>query len=92
MKPDICLGFKVYSTNVFYPIYPCTRERWQVLFDTNRTIVEEALERTKDSKLVHFWSSATANKKIRKSGSRNTYSILAERYCPNVYASSGLYF
>lgn len=86
MTRDHCRGFKVYPPSGFYAI---PWQNWRWFFDINLT--ERALNMTKDSIIVHVWNKHSIKERI-KVGSKTAYGLIAEKYCPLVYRSSGKYF
>lgn len=86
MKPEFCLGFKVFPIQSFSPV--AWYDSFQH-FDPSK--VNSILAKTKNSIAVHMSSSKTNKFKIEKS-KRSAYKVLAEFNCPLVYAASGEIF
>nr|XP_022913641.1 lactosylceramide 4-alpha-galactosyltransferase-like [Onthophagus taurus] len=74
-----CDYLKIFSKNFFFPVY---YEDWRHLFDPN--YVEEILEITKSSYMIHFWNKLSHNW-ILDVKSNASYVILAKTHCPNTF-------
>lgn len=86
IKKSQSCGFKVYNSSAFYPI---NLGNWQ-LFE-NPKYLNDMMNQTKDSYLVHFWNNSDNTKPIKlKDGSANAK--LAQMNCPKTVAAAGEYF
>lgn len=84
-KSHFC-GFKVFNSTAFYPI---DSSRYTMYMDPK--YLNDVMNYTKDSYLVHFWNKADLTKRIRlKDGS--AYSKIAQKNCPKTIAAAGEYF
>ncbi|XP_030556653.1 lactosylceramide 4-alpha-galactosyltransferase-like [Drosophila novamexicana] len=81
-----CLGFKVFDRNAFYAV---PWKHWRHFFEPQ--LLEQTLEHTKDSYLVHVWNKHSKQLAI-KVGSSTAYGKYAEQHCPKAYAAAGEYF
>ncbi|EDV99384.1 lactosylceramide 4-alpha-galactosyltransferase isoform X1 [Drosophila grimshawi] len=81
-----CLGFRVFERNAFYAV---PRKHWRHFFEPK--YLEETLELTRDSYLVHMWNKHSKQLPI-KVGSSTAYGKYAEQHCPKTYAAAGQYF
>lgn len=88
MKPESCLGFTIMPQVAFFPFRTFTEA-----FDTNQAAIDTGLKRITNQTIgIHLWTTNSRNVPILKSKDSNIYTILAEKYCPKSYGSSGLYF
>jgi lactosylceramide 4-alpha-galactosyltransferase len=62
---------------------------WELIFDESRS--DEVLKTVEESYGVHLWKKFSSEKKIIV-GSKETYGLLAEKYCPGVYRNCGPVF
>lgn len=86
MTPDQCLGFKVYPPKSFYAVpWP----KWEYFFDEDK--LNKTMEMTKESIAIHVWNKHSFKRQF-KVGTKAAYGIIAEKNCPKVYQSTGIYF
>jgi lactosylceramide 4-alpha-galactosyltransferase len=78
-----CKGFQILSNKEFFPI---PYQSWKLFFDESRS--NETMDIIKESFGVHVWNKLSKFTKVRL-GSRQPYSLLAERACPRVYSVCG---
>jgi lactosylceramide 4-alpha-galactosyltransferase len=81
-----CPDIAVIPPTVFFNI---DYSSWELIFDESRS--EEALKKVEESYGVHLWNKFSSEKKIIV-GSKQTYGLLAEKYCPQVYRNCRLVF
>ncbi|KAL5277610.1 hypothetical protein ACFFRR_002687 [Megaselia abdita] len=87
MTLEKCHGFKVFSMDKFYAVHYSI---WNYLFEEQ--YLNEALEMTKNSLLIHMWNQMSSETKF-KVGTKGAYGVYAEKFCPLVYSSiHGEYF
>jgi lactosylceramide 4-alpha-galactosyltransferase len=86
MTPERCDGFHVMPPFAFYPVH---WENWKLYFDeTNSDLTMRSI---KQSYGIHVWNKFSINQQVRV-GSKHPYGLVAQRFCPKVYESSGLIF
>ena len=83
MTLERCYGFKVFPINAIYAV-GWIKHRY---FFEERYL-EETLKLLNESIVVHVWNNFSKHLKI-KVGSKVTYAVLANEYCPRVYKSCG---
>lgn len=81
-----CHGFHVFDDTAFYAVHSA---HWRYFFQPE--YLQQALQLTKHSLLVHVWNNISKQLKI-KVGSPTAYGKFAEQNCPKAYAAAGLYF
>ncbi|KAH8285816.1 hypothetical protein KR018_009490 [Drosophila ironensis] len=81
-----CLGFRVFGRGAFYAI---PWKQWQDFFEPDK--MQETMERTRDSYVVHVWNKHSSKLPI-KHGSSSAYAKYAEQNCPRAYKAAGEYF
>ncbi|KAL7741844.1 hypothetical protein ACLKA6_012062 [Drosophila palustris] len=81
-----CHGFRVFDRNAFYAI---KSRDWRHFFEPD--FVEETLERTRDSYLLHVWNRNSYRTPI-KVGSSSAYAKIAQLHCPRAFKAAGEYF
>lgn len=79
MKPEKCLGFKLYSTEKFFPI---PDSNWIDLFSTDPIIVNKTMEKVKYAIAIHLLGN---RKNIKKAGSTSAYEMITRMNCPKVF-------
>ncbi|XP_062126039.1 lactosylceramide 4-alpha-galactosyltransferase-like [Drosophila sulfurigaster albostrigata] len=84
--PKRCMGFKVFNRSTFYEVGWVD---WRHFFEPQ--YMEQTLQRTKDSLLIHVWNKHSHQMPI-KVGSETAYGKYAEQNCPKAYAAAGEYF
>ncbi|KAJ4444025.1 hypothetical protein ANN_05814 [Periplaneta americana] len=86
MTPERCRGFAVLPPSAFYPI---PWRQWKLYFDESSSA--KTMARLKNSLAIHVWNkfSVTMNVTV---GSRQPYGLIAQEYCPRVYAHCGPVF
>lgn len=77
-----CQGIKLQPKEVFFPI---SWTEFMLYFEPTK--VNEGLERSKNSTLVHVWNDRSASI-WNKVGTNNAYQVIAEHKCPIVYTAS----
>ncbi|EDW03732.1 lactosylceramide 4-alpha-galactosyltransferase [Drosophila grimshawi] len=82
----ICRGFQVFNSTAFYAL---PYQQWR--HSTDPEFLEDTMEKTKDSYLIHLWNNLS-HKKLFKVGSNTAYGKYAEIHCPKSYAAAGEYF
>ncbi|XP_062126013.1 lactosylceramide 4-alpha-galactosyltransferase-like [Drosophila sulfurigaster albostrigata] len=81
-----CNGFRVFNTTAFYPIpWPAWRRFVEPQY------LNETLEQTKDSYLIHLWNKVSKELKFKK-GDDTAYGKYAQEHCPKVNAAADEYF
>lgn len=86
MTRDRCKFFNVFPVKKVYAI------RWQYWrFFFSEKFSELALNMTSDSIAVHVWNKFSSSYRI-PAGSKAAYSLLAAKYCPKVFKTSGNFF
>ncbi|XP_049800003.1 lactosylceramide 4-alpha-galactosyltransferase-like [Schistocerca nitens] len=86
MTRQACGGFTVHPPSAFYPI---PWREWRLYFEerhSNRTMA-----RLRRSYAIHVWNKFSQARNVTV-GSRQPYGLIAERFCPRVYAASGKFF
>jgi len=84
--PDRCPGFQVFNSSAFFPLeWP----QWNHYIWPG--FLNDTLERTKDSYLIHLWNKASS-RGLFKVGRNNAYGKYAELHCPKSYAAAGVWF
>lgn len=78
MKPDKCLGLKLYSTEKFFPI---PDSNWIDLFSTDPNIINKTMEKVKDATTIHL----SGNRKNIKAGPTSAYEMITRMNCPKVF-------
>ncbi|XP_055375747.1 lactosylceramide 4-alpha-galactosyltransferase [Condylostylus longicornis] len=86
MTRSRCFNFNVFQNETFYAV-PYTH--WKYFFDSD--YLERTLEMTKNSIAIHVWNRYSSDTPIIV-GSNVAYGVIAEKFCPKVYKSSGKYF
>ncbi|XP_075231072.1 lactosylceramide 4-alpha-galactosyltransferase-like [Lycorma delicatula] len=86
MKPERCKGFHVYPPSWFYPI---PWSEWRLYFNTNNT--ETVMDKLDRSYVIHVWNKFSRNTNVNV-GSNQPYGLIAAKYCPKIYANTGLIF
>lgn len=81
-----CFGFNVYPAEAFYAV---EWDEWTYFFDEKSK--DKAMKLIENSTIVHVWNKLSSMRRV-KVGSQVAYGLLAEQYCPKVYAASGEYF
>lgn len=81
------LGFNVLSPSSFYPI---SWKNWSLYFDPEK--IHVALDMIKSSYAIHVWNKFSKDSIISKSHSEVLYSMIAKKFCPNVFRESGDHF
>ncbi|KNC33417.1 hypothetical protein FF38_09861 [Lucilia cuprina] len=86
MDTKRCMGFKVFGIDAFYAI---PWRQWEHFFEPE--LVEQTMERTKNSYVAHIWNKHSIKRPIRV-GTKCAYCLMAEMHCPRVYKAAGEYF
>lgn len=75
-----CRGAQIYLPSRFYPLYGTDSLKF---FNPNET--EYVFSKIKGIMGFHFWNSLSKRKNITM-GNGSAYDLIAQRYCPRVYA------
>uniref|UniRef100_A0A6P7G2T5 Lactosylceramide 4-alpha-galactosyltransferase-like isoform X2 n=2 Tax=Diabrotica virgifera virgifera TaxID=50390 RepID=A0A6P7G2T5_DIAVI len=78
IQANTCHGFRLFSESAFYPI---SGPSWEMYF--NETYLNEVLEQTSSSYVLHIWNNNSANRKLPVD-SKAPYLYFAKKYCPKV--------
>ncbi|KAG4074488.1 hypothetical protein HA402_015777 [Bradysia odoriphaga] len=81
-----CKGFTVFPMNKVYAI---DFNYWRLFFE--EYFSERAMDLTENSIIVHVWNKLSSTKRL-PIGSKAAYTLLAAKYCPKVFQSSGDFF
>ncbi|XP_037040179.1 lactosylceramide 4-alpha-galactosyltransferase-like isoform X2 [Bradysia coprophila] len=81
-----CKGFTVFPMSKVYAI---NFNYWPMFFEDNFS--ELTMDLTNDSIVVHVWNKLSSDKRL-PIGSQAAYTLLAAKYCPKVFKSSGDFF
>ncbi|KAG4074470.1 hypothetical protein HA402_015759 [Bradysia odoriphaga] len=81
-----CKGFNVFPVD---KVYAVGWKDWRYFFEEKYS--ERAMKMTSDSIAIHVWNKHSSVRSIPV-GSRAAYSLLAAKYCPKVFESSGEFF
>ncbi|XP_015110057.1 lactosylceramide 4-alpha-galactosyltransferase [Diachasma alloeum] len=86
MTKASCHGFTVYPPSAFYPIfYP----QWDLYFTEESKA--STMREIQESFAIHTWNKLSSEKAI-PAGSQVPYTIVANKFCPNIYKHSGKFF
>lgn len=86
MTPERCRGFAVLPPSAFYPI---PWRQWKLYFDESSSA--KTMARLKSSLAIHVWNKFSVALNVTV-GSRQPYGLIAQDYCPRVYAHCGPVF
>lgn len=80
-----CIGFEVHPVNKFYPVEGLT-EWWMLYYENSTQYLLDKFEKH-DSYAIHTWNTMNVIKKQRVNEANSTYSILARKLAPKLYAA-----
>jgi len=86
LSTERCGGFRILSHREFFPI---PYYSWRLFFNEFKS--QQVMDEIKDSFGVHLWNKLSKNTAVN-AGSQQSYSLMAERACPRMYAACGGYF
>jgi lactosylceramide 4-alpha-galactosyltransferase len=78
-----CKGFQILSNEEFFPL---PYQDWELFF--NESSSNETMQKIQSSYGVHVWNKLSKQTPVLV-GSRQPYSLIAERACPRVYSACG---
>ncbi|CAG9830876.1 unnamed protein product, partial [Diabrotica balteata] len=78
IQANTCHGFRLFPQSAFYPI---SGPSWEMYF--NEIYLNEVLEQTNSSYVLHIWNNNSANRKLPVD-SKAPYLYFARKYCPKV--------